>query len=78
MEEGGVKPAVLNAANEVAVTAFLDEQIGFTEITAVVASTLTHFETGDDLDLDAILAADSRARKVALREIEQRHRTDRE
>ena len=69
MEEGGVKPAVLNAANEIAVAAFLDEEIGFTDITRVVAATLAHFECGNDLDLDAILAADTRAREVARREI---------
>jgi 1-deoxy-D-xylulose-5-phosphate reductoisomerase len=73
MKEGGVKPAVLNAANEVAVAAFLDEQIGFTDITAIVASTLDCFAPGDDLDLDAILAADTRAREIAREEIAQRN-----
>ena len=72
LEEGGVKPAVLNAANEVAVDAFLDGNIGFTDITAVVAATLDRFDTGDDLDLDAILTADSQARVFARREIERR------
>ncbi len=72
MEEGGVKPAVLNAANEIAVAAFLDGEIGFTDITQVVAATLEHFERGDDLDLDVILAADARAREVTRREIERR------
>lgn len=72
MAEGGVKPAVLNAANEVAVAAFLDEQIGFTDITAIVAATLDRFEVGDDLDLAAILAADVRARGLARQEIEKR------
>ncbi|MCI5126122.1 MAG: 1-deoxy-D-xylulose-5-phosphate reductoisomerase, partial [Candidatus Electrothrix sp. AR5] len=72
MEEGGVKPAVLNAANEVAVAAFLDEQIGFTDITAIVASTLDCFAPGDDLDLDAILAADGKAREIAGKEVAQR------
>ncbi|RUM34468.1 MAG: 1-deoxy-D-xylulose-5-phosphate reductoisomerase [Desulfobulbus sp.] len=71
LEEGGVKPAVLNAANEVAVASFLDEKIGFTAITRVVAATLQHFESGDDLDLDAILAADARARILAKQEIKQ-------
>ena len=64
MAEGGVKPAVLNAANEVAVDAFLNEQIGFTEITSVVADTLQHFEVGNDMDLAEILAADARAREL--------------
>jgi 1-deoxy-D-xylulose-5-phosphate reductoisomerase len=72
MEEGGVKPAVLNAANEIAVAAFLDEQIGFTDITEVVAATLNQFTPGDDLDLDAILAADGRAREIAREEIARR------
>jgi 1-deoxy-D-xylulose-5-phosphate reductoisomerase len=72
MKEGGVKPAVLNAANEVAVAAFLDEQIGFTDITEVVAATLDCFAPGDDLDLDAILAADGKAREIAKEEVTQR------
>ncbi len=72
MEEGGVKPAVLNAANEIAVAAFLNEEIGFTDITAVVAATLDRFDTGNDLDLDVILAADARAREFARQEIEKR------
>ena len=69
LEEGGVKPAVLNAANEIAVAAFLDGQIGFTDITRLVAATLDRFETGDDLDLEAILAADALAREFAVQEI---------
>ncbi len=72
MKEGGVKPAVLNAANEIAVAAFLNEEISFTDITAVVAATLSCFESGDDLDLDTILAADARAREFAAQEIEKR------
>jgi 1-deoxy-D-xylulose-5-phosphate reductoisomerase len=76
MEEGGVKPAVLNAANEVAVAAFLDEQIGFADITAIVASTLDQFAPGDDLDLDAVLAADTKAREIAKEEVAQRRRDE--
>lgn len=74
MKEGGVKPAVLNAANEIAVAAFLNEEISFTDITAVVAATLDRFNSGDDLDLDTILAADSQAREFAGQEIEKRGR----
>ena len=74
MKEGGVKPAVLNAANEIAVAAFLKEEISFTDITAVVAATLDRFNSGDDLDLDTILAADSQAREFAGQEIEKRGR----
>ena len=72
MRDGGVKPAVLNAANEVCVAAFLDGEIGFTDITSVVTTTLDRFDTGDDLDLDAILAADVKAREFARQEIEER------
>jgi 1-deoxy-D-xylulose-5-phosphate reductoisomerase len=74
MKEGGVKPAVLNAANEVAVAAFLEEKISFPDITATVAATLERFDTGDDLALDAILAADAGARKVAEQKVAERQR----
>lgn len=72
LEEGGVKPAVLNAANEVAVAAFLDERIGFTDITATVAAALSAVEPGDDQDLEAILDADRRARVLAGQEVDRR------
>ncbi len=72
MQEGGVKPAVLNAANEVAVAAFLAEEIGFTDITEIVSSTLDRFSVGDDLDLKAILTADAQARDFTRQEIEKR------
>lgn len=66
---GGVKPAVLNAANEVAVGAFLAGRIGFSRITEIVGTTLEKTAQGDELDLEAILAADAEARAVADREI---------
>ena len=65
LQEGGVKPAVLNAANELAVAAFLEQHIAFTEITQVVAQVLEGFAPGDDLDLSTILEADQQARKQA-------------
>ncbi|MCI5116836.1 MAG: 1-deoxy-D-xylulose-5-phosphate reductoisomerase [Candidatus Electrothrix sp. LOE1_4_5] len=71
MQQGGVKPAVLNAANEVAVAAFLDEQIGFTDIIATVAATLDCFAPGDDLDVEAIIVADRKAREIAQKKISQ-------
>ena len=64
---GGVKPAVLNAANEVAVAAFLDGQITFAAIAAIVAAALDQVAQADDLDLQAILDADRAARTVAAR-----------
>ena len=41
---GGARPAILNAANEVAVAAFLDGRIGFLEIAAIVADTLDRYD----------------------------------
>jgi 1-deoxy-D-xylulose-5-phosphate reductoisomerase len=67
---GGVKPAVLNAANEVAVDAFLGGRIGFTRIAEVVEMALSGTAQGDERDLEAILAADQEARTLAARAIE--------
>lgn len=66
---GGVKPAVLNAANEVAVDAFLAGRIGFTGIAEIVGAALRKTMQGDELDLQTILAADQEARIVAEQEI---------
>lgn len=71
LKQGGVKPAVLNAANEIAVQGFLDGEIGFTRIADVVQATLDSTGQGDDMDLDVILAADQEARTVAQREIDR-------
>ncbi len=71
LKEGGVKPAVLNAANEVAVAAFLDQQIAFTDIAKVVETVLTQFAAGDDLDLAAILAADKKARELTRKKLKR-------
>ena len=66
---GGAAPAVLNAANEIAVAAFLGGQIAFSEIAVVVERVLT---TGNQppapRDLDEVLAVDaaSRARARAI------------
>ncbi|WP_457574938.1 1-deoxy-D-xylulose-5-phosphate reductoisomerase [Desulfolithobacter sp.] len=69
LEQGGTWPAALNAANEIAVDAFLDGRIGFTDISRVVARTTRKVEHGDDRDLDAILEADRKARVVAEEEV---------
>ncbi len=67
---GGVKPAALNAANEVAVEAFLAGRIGFTRIAEVVGIAVQKTTQGDEMNLQAILAADEEARIVAAREIQ--------
>ncbi len=74
LEQGGMQPAVLNAANEIAVDAFLDGRIGFPDISAVVAAVLAVHIDGDDLELEQILAADKQARSIALQEVKRRHR----
>ena len=62
---GGVAPAVLNAANEVAVTAFLQSRIGFAQIAETVSRTMDIIEQGSDACLEDILQADAAARKAA-------------
>ncbi|AOE50358.1 1-deoxy-D-xylulose-5-phosphate reductoisomerase [Kangiella sediminilitoris] len=65
MEQGGNTPARLNAANEVAVEAFLNRSIAFTQIAEVIQQTLTSTEYAKALSLEAILAADEQAREFA-------------
>ncbi|MFW5698687.1 MAG: 1-deoxy-D-xylulose-5-phosphate reductoisomerase [Planctomycetota bacterium] len=60
--EGGVAPVVFNAANEVAVQAFLDGRIAFTAIPEVIAQALARAPRVVDPDLDAVLAADAATR----------------
>ena len=62
---GGTMPAILNAANEVAVQAFLDRRIGFTEIPRVIAHTLSNLPASHETHLDAVLSHDKSAREMA-------------
>jgi 1-deoxy-D-xylulose-5-phosphate reductoisomerase len=62
---GGTAPTVLNAANEVAVAAFLDEGMPYLQIPAIVEKTLNSIATSDADSLERILDADAQARKVA-------------
>ena len=62
---GGTAPAVLNAANEVAVEQFLAGKLAFTEIAEVVEQTVAEFPHFAAEDLDQLLAADGRARALA-------------
>jgi 1-deoxy-D-xylulose-5-phosphate reductoisomerase len=71
MEAGGTAPAVLNAANEVAVEAFLAGRIGFTQIAAAIEVTLEAADDGSDETVDGVLEADRRARAVAHEWLEQ-------
>jgi 1-deoxy-D-xylulose-5-phosphate reductoisomerase len=72
LARGGVSPAVLNAANEVAVDAFLAGRIGFLQITETVAQTMDMVSEGSDDSLTDILRADENARQVARQIIDSR------
>ena len=66
---GGTLPAVLNAANEVAVQAFLERRIGFAAIARCVGGALEAHRPGAGDDLDEILAADGWARRWTVEHI---------
>lgn len=65
MRAGGLAPTILNAANEVAVAAFLKEKIGFTNIPQVVEHTLQKLENSVADNIESILNKDKVARHVA-------------
>ncbi len=67
-EAGGTAPAVLNAANEVAVRSFLDGRIGFLEIARLVESALDAVPARPADDLDVVMEDDARARAAAEEE----------
>jgi 1-deoxy-D-xylulose-5-phosphate reductoisomerase len=71
---GGLAPAILNAANEVAVAAFLEGHLNFSGIPTVIDSVMNAVPAGEAKDLESVLAADTAARGAALRLIaEGRH-----
>jgi 1-deoxy-D-xylulose-5-phosphate reductoisomerase len=59
---GGLTPAILNAANEVAVQAFLDRRLNFLDIPAVIETVMDSISGAAATDLEAVLAADAAAR----------------
>ena len=71
MQAGGLAPAILNAANEIAVDAFLREKIGFLNIPEVVEYTLNQIDNASAEELDIILNVDQQARQVAMQRITQ-------
>ena len=68
-ERGGSYPCAYNAANEVAVAAFLDGRIGFPEIADTVADALDRVEGAPARDLGDLVTADAEARRVAERRL---------
>jgi 1-deoxy-D-xylulose-5-phosphate reductoisomerase len=65
LDAGGARPAILNAANEVAVEAFLNRRIRFLEIAAIVEDTLIRYDPAAPDSVDAVLAIDADARRLA-------------
>jgi 1-deoxy-D-xylulose-5-phosphate reductoisomerase len=61
----GTTPAAMNAANEVAVKAFLDGRLAFTDIVRVAQEVVEDHDTGDATTLEEVLAADADARRAA-------------
>ena len=62
---GGIMPCVLNAANEIAVAAFLKRQIGFTEIPALIRKTMDAFKNQPAVTIGQLLDVDAQAREKA-------------
>jgi len=74
LRAAGTAPAVLNAANEVAVAAFLDKQISFLSIPRVIEAVLEDLPVGQVNSLEDVLTADVEARKTAQKQIEDLHK----
>ena len=71
LREGGTLPAAMNAANEVAVQAFIDERISLTDIPRVIEAVMDSHNTQPANELAAILDADRQARLSAADEIQK-------
>lgn len=61
-QEGGTLPAILNAANEVAVEAFLNERISFDQIPLLIENAMDNIETHEDRTLESVIDADQHTR----------------
>ncbi|HWA21628.1 MAG TPA: 1-deoxy-D-xylulose-5-phosphate reductoisomerase [Caulobacterales bacterium] len=77
MVAGGAAPTMLNAANEIAVAAFLERRIGFLDIASIVEAVLNRFEAGSrsansPSSLDEVLATDALGRLWAGQETQRR------
>ena len=62
---GGAKPAIFNAANEIAVASFLERRLGFLDIASLVGEVLARFDPPAPASIDAVLEIDAEARRVA-------------
>ena len=71
-KDGGIKPAILNAANEEAVYAFLDDKIKLLDISEITKIVLEKIENIKNPSLDEILKTDKKARELAKEEISKK------
>ena len=69
LRDGGSAAVTLNAANEIAVEAFLNEQVGFMDIPRIIENTLNRYEAGPVENLADVLAYDRAARRLAQEEV---------
>jgi 1-deoxy-D-xylulose-5-phosphate reductoisomerase len=65
LAQGGAKPAILNAANEIAVASFLESRLAFLDIASVVGEVLAGYDPGAPSTIDEVLEIDREARRVA-------------
>ncbi|HET9406906.1 MAG TPA: 1-deoxy-D-xylulose-5-phosphate reductoisomerase [Candidatus Sulfotelmatobacter sp.] len=72
VEAGGAKTVALNAADEVAVAAFLDRNIAFDEIPRIIEEVLSRTTSRSLESIEAVLAADAEARKIAQQQVQTR------
>jgi len=70
---GGIMPTVLNAANEVAVDAFLNETVKFTDIAVIIEQTMGQFTVEPANNLEIVLAIDKKSRETAIKIIDGLH-----
>jgi len=75
LNEGGTLPAAMNAANEEAVGAFIEERIGLTEIPQVIDAVMNSHSNQPALEIETILEADRQARLAAISEIQKLEKT---
>jgi 1-deoxy-D-xylulose-5-phosphate reductoisomerase len=70
IQEGGTAPAVLNAADEIAVQAFLERRISFTGIPRLIEETLNAHMAGSGVTFESVMAADGWARRFAMDKVD--------
>ncbi len=71
LKMGGTASAILNAANEIAVEAFLKQKVGFMDISQMIEYVLTHSKIEEVVDVDTVIQADKLARIAAQQWVSQ-------